>query len=406
MVSDSSIGIEKLDLDNYGSWSVQMKFLLIHKGLWAATTGAEETSAGDSLKALALIGLNVKEHHLSTLDKCTTAKEAWTTLESTYKAKTMARRLQLKRELNNLKKSATEPLPKYISRVRDIWNDLKASGHDIKESEVVLNVLAGLPKEYETSVAIIEAAEKEMGLAEVLSRLLNVEQRVARQDEQETAYVAQGFKKDFKKGPQRTYKAFDNKQRSTGKYIDKECFYCHKKGHIKAECRKRIADEKGNGQDKGMALMTFKHKEEDDKHLWALDSGSTKHLTPYKDMFMNLRGLEEETYITFGNKTKEKAQGIGDICMKTRLKSGSISNFILKNVLYVPGAMMNLFSVRQATSMGAGVEFVGSTCIVKAPTTRKVIIRALPREGLYRFKTMHTSESAMAATAGETAAEY
>jgi hypothetical protein len=89
--------------------------------------------------------------------------------------------------------------------------------------------------------------------------------------------------------------------------------------------------------------------------------------------------------------------------MMTRLQNGSDNTFTLKNVLYVPGAMMNLFSVRQATSMGAGVEFAGSTCIVKAPCTQGVIIQAIPRGGLYRFKTMHTSESAMAATAGETA---
>jgi hypothetical protein len=89
--------------------------------------------------------------------------------------------------------------------------------------------------------------------------------------------------------------------------------------------------------------------------------------------------------------------------MMTRLQNGSDNTFTLKNVLYVPGAMMNLFSVRQATSMGAGVEFAGSTCIVKAPCTQGVIIQAIPRGGPYRFKTMHTSESAMAATAGETA---
>jgi len=106
----------------------------------------------------------------------------------------------LKRELNNLKKGTSGPLPKYISRVRTIWNDLKASGHDIKESEVVFNVLAGLPKEYETTVAIMEAAEKEMGLDEILSRLLNMEQRVTLQEELETANVAQGFRKDYKKG--------------------------------------------------------------------------------------------------------------------------------------------------------------------------------------------------------------
>jgi hypothetical protein len=144
-----------------------------------------------------------------------------------------------------------------------------------------------------------------------------------------------------------------------------------------------------------MALMRFKYEEEDDDmHLWALDSGATK-LSPYKELFKNLRGLEDKTYITFGNKTKEMVHGIGDICMMTRLQNGSDKTFTLENVLYVPGAMMNLFSVRQATSMGAGVEFAGSTCILKAPCTQRVIIQAIPRGD--------TSESAMAATAGETA---
>ena len=112
-------------------------------------------------------------------------------------------------------------------------------------------------------MAITEAAEKEMGLDEVLSRLLNVEQRVTRQEEQETAYVAQDFRKDYKKVPWSAYKLHDNKHRPASKHADKECFYCYKKGHIKAECRKRIADEKtgGSGQDKGMALMTFKYEE-------------------------------------------------------------------------------------------------------------------------------------------------
>jgi hypothetical protein len=68
-----------------------------------------------------------------------------------------------------------------------------------------------------------------------------------------------------------------------------------------------------------MALMTFKYEEEDGMHLWALNSGATKHLSPYKELFKNLRGLEEETYITSGNKTKEMFHGIGDICMMTRL---------------------------------------------------------------------------------------
>jgi len=77
---------------------------------------------------------------LITLLACKTAKEAWDTLEKIYKARSVARKLQLKKEPNNLKKGLSEPLPKYIARAKTIWNDLLATGHDIKPSEVVLIV--------------------------------------------------------------------------------------------------------------------------------------------------------------------------------------------------------------------------------------------------------------------------
>ena len=140
MTSSDKVAIEPLDLDNYATWSVRMKFLLIHKGLWGAVSGdvGQETH---NEKALAVITLNVKDHHLTTVATCTTAKQAWDALEGIYKAKTLARRLQLRRELNNLKKEPAEPLPKYVARARSIWNDLVTTGHDIKSSEVVWSVL-------------------------------------------------------------------------------------------------------------------------------------------------------------------------------------------------------------------------------------------------------------------------
>ena len=78
---DDRATVEPLDLDNYGTWSVRMKFLLIHKGLWAATTAEESPEANMDQKALATICLNVKPHHLATVGSCRTAKEAWLILE-------------------------------------------------------------------------------------------------------------------------------------------------------------------------------------------------------------------------------------------------------------------------------------------------------------------------------------
>jgi len=66
-----------------------------------------------------------------------------------------------------------------------------------------------------------------------------VEQSLIRQEEQETsAYLARGFKKTPKKSGRPPFKPTSDDK------MEKECFYCHKKGHIKAECRKRMHDKK------------------------------------------------------------------------------------------------------------------------------------------------------------------
>ena len=54
---DDKAIVEPLDLDNYGTWNLRMKFLLIHKGLWAATTAEETPEATMDQKALAAICL-------------------------------------------------------------------------------------------------------------------------------------------------------------------------------------------------------------------------------------------------------------------------------------------------------------------------------------------------------------
>eukprot|EP00983_Pelagomonas_calceolata_P078246 1154201-Pelagomonas_calceolata.AAC.2 len=130
--------------------------------------------------------------------------------------------------------------------------------------------------------------------------------------------------------------------------MEKECFYCHKKEHIKAECRKRIHDEKKKTS--AVALMAAQNNRDEDYQLWTLDSGSTKHITPDKTQFIHLRDLSVDIFITFGNHTKEPAHGIGDDVIRTQLLNGQFSHFILTDVLYVPGAMTSLFSVRQAAS--------------------------------------------------------
>ena len=103
MTSFEQPRIEPLGVDNYSTWKVRMRLILQSKGLWGAVKGNEtegetEVDAKQSQQALALIGLAVQDVHLSTVGQCDTAKKLWELLESTFQAKSNARRLQLRKD--------------------------------------------------------------------------------------------------------------------------------------------------------------------------------------------------------------------------------------------------------------------------------------------------------------------
>jgi len=224
MTDTEKVTIGKFDVYNYIPWSIKIKFLLVTKGLWAAIDGAE-TDDIKSQKALALIGLHVKDHHLSTINACRTAKEAWDKLQTTYKAKTEARRMQLRRDLTSLRMHDGEPLTKYFSRATDIRDQLEAIGHTVDKDDLRLAILSGLPKEYETAVQIIVMTHTATELPELLHKLLPIEQQYTQKVKDEhTAFSAQS------RPPYKSNKA----QPGQGK--GPRCFGCNQYGHIRKDC--------------------------------------------------------------------------------------------------------------------------------------------------------------------------
>lgn len=217
--------VERLDVDNYAVWETRMKFLLITKGLWAAVEGGDDVTPEADKKALALIGLHVKEHHLTTLKRCGTAREAWLQLEAVYQAKSNAKKLQLKKDLAQLKMRTDEPLTKFAARATDIQDQLRAAGHEISDQEVAWAVLAGLPTDYDMMVTVLTATETNMKLEDILPKLLQVEQ-------QRQKYEAANEKALIAK---RNGYGVGNNNRS--------CFYCGKVGHLQRGCKKKMQDE-------------------------------------------------------------------------------------------------------------------------------------------------------------------
>ena len=173
--------VERLDVDNYATWSIRMKALLISKGLWAAIEGDAgiEVRALDQ-KALACILLYVRDHHLMALASCDTAKSAWEMLKNVYEAKTNARKLLLRRELTMLKMGVSEPLTKYAARAKDIQLQLLATGESVTDTEAALQFLAGLPGAYDMIKTVLTASDSDLAIDTVLPKLMAVEQQMLR----------------------------------------------------------------------------------------------------------------------------------------------------------------------------------------------------------------------------------
>lgn len=454
-----NIQIEPLDVDNYGTWSVRMRMLLTHKGLWPAVAGTATSSgattssatSGDDKattkattttdksnvdeKALTLIGLNVKDHHLPTLQDCKSAKEAWEALESIYKAKSNARKLQLRSQLNHLRKDPAEPLTKYFARAKGLWQDLAAAGLAMPAQELVWSILYGLPDDYRTAVEILEASGGDLKLEDVMARLLLVEERQRRSDDSDTkALIARSSGRRFQ-GRQQGFGASSSNSSgfgskpfnshgggsSGGAYVHagskprpgaretRECHYCHKVGHLKRDCRKLAADQRrqqggGGGAVALMAAATTTSRAGED--VWTIDTGANHHITPYKHLLMDIRSLESPVTVTFGNDTTTVANSIGTVVFNTYLSCGVKRTVRLKDVLYAPGASCgNLLSIKQATAAGdKQAVFGNASCSIMCDNGRIVIEGSSSSStgGLYQVRVHYVPAAltkGMAATA-------
>lgn len=429
----TKFGFRKLGINNYPTWSKHMQGLLATKECDKALTTAEDEK---SAMAKGLIMMCVQDCHLTTVANATDAKAAWEALKTLYQQRSTANLLRLKREFANLEKRKEENITEFLSRVSDLREQIdaaSASDSKMSDTDVISAILNGLPSRFNVIKTVIESATTLPSLSDITAKLLLVESDRSRGSES-AYYNSSGPSKPFNGSRPKVYVPPHKRNngnyngRSGGNYngrgggnyngrssgnngdnYDRECYYCHKKGHLKADCRKRKADlsrretndntravvalsaDVGEKEATVTPVTNFKASMECDytdfdlnhpHNYWLIDSGATCHITSYKELLHRPRQLEQERTITYGNNEKTTTDTVGDVILK---KSHSAHlRLVLTDVLYSPHNAFNLLSVSAATKQGVQFEFYEDHCY--ALKDNYLVLSAVKTDnGLYKL---------------------
>lgn len=110
---------------------------------------------------------------------CNTSKEIWDKLESVYERSNNSSILLLQQRFYALTKNLEDDIATYISKLMNVFNQLKEQGEEIASSMLISKILMTLPPEYNHFTSAWESTIKsEQTLENLTARLLTEEVRI------------------------------------------------------------------------------------------------------------------------------------------------------------------------------------------------------------------------------------
>ena len=119
----------------------------------------------------------VHDHMLSHIRDAKTPKEAWENLKKMYAANTTARKLQLRRELNNIRQKDMS-VSDYTAKIKSICDSLGSINISVDEDEMVQVCLGGLAQRFDPLRTAILVRENPPSFFDLQSMLLVEENHV------------------------------------------------------------------------------------------------------------------------------------------------------------------------------------------------------------------------------------
>ncbi|KRZ65853.1 Retrovirus-related Pol polyprotein from transposon TNT 1-94 [Trichinella papuae] len=358
-----------------------MKVLLMRDGLWDLVSQPKpcpvpEDWSRKECKAIAAICLTVEDDQLIHLAQLETAREMWQTLQRLHERASIGSKLYLMRKLYGMR-FTHGTMQSHINGILEIVTQLRGLGKNIEDEDLVAIMLCSLPNSYSALVTALEGRdEADLTVEYVSGKLLDEYQRRTESClDQSSNEVALNTTASKARSQFRTSKATLTKSDNESR----RCYYCGKKGHIKANCRKfkhqREKDEKArygvhhnelspiDQKTNAIQYRSFTTREKAVKGKigdWYVDSGATSHMTCNRNFFESLERRKSTVYLA--DNTAIQAEGIGHGWLFCVTPDGTIEKIHLKDGLYIPSLETGLLSAQRITDNGYKIMFQDDTC--------------------------------------------
>ncbi|KAA8531700.1 hypothetical protein F0562_006583 [Nyssa sinensis] len=329
----NSIVTIKLDSTNYLTWKAQISAALDVYDLLGYVDGSIpmpseqiEVTVGDAAQRVATPRFTEwkrADRHLQSAINATIhpsllphvvnlkhAFEVWNVLEKRMNSTSRSHIMQLRNDLQRVKKDSAKPMKDYLDKVKQITDKLVATSNTIFDEEIVLVILKGLPREYMSFKTTIKAREASITVEELSNLLLSEEINISMEElelnsqvEVTTAFSAQkgqfsGTQGNYQhnkgsfRGNVRNGRGFNrgrgnfnfnrsNNGRGQWSYNSNfgsqevRCQICNKPRHTAKDCWYRT--DLGFQPQPTQALIASSENPPDAQ--WFFDSGATHHVT-------------------------------------------------------------------------------------------------------------------------------
>ncbi|GJR03812.1 putative RNA-directed DNA polymerase [Tanacetum coccineum] len=276
----------------------------------------------------------------------THARTLWNKLEQLYARKTGNNKLFLIKQMMRLKYTDGSPITDHLNAFQGIINQLAGMGIKFEDEIQGLWLLGTLPDTWETFRTSLSNSAPDGVITMELAKgsILNEETRRKSQGSSSQSDVLVTERRGRSQSRCPSNRGNHRSSSSKGKFVDVECYHCHKKGHtMKFCCRMKKEQEKTTNTKKN------KHKKDDDgddntevntttdeffvcydydmvnlandDSSWILNSGATCHVTTRKYYYSSYTPGDFGV-VRMGNTGLSRIAGIGDICLKfdTRMR--------------------------------------------------------------------------------------